>query len=250
VQNHIFLNRYTPEQSGSHLIMTVLLFDIDNTLLDFDKAEYDALGKIFAHYHIADTDENRAIYSRENKALWRIHESGGMSREALTSTRFVKAFEALNVWSDGLDGVAIDAEYQTYLSEGHELMSHAKELLSVLTERRQEMYVVSNGTSRVSRPRIVEAGIAEYFQEIFISEEVGAHKPSREFFERVFAQIDSAERKEFTIVGDSLATDILGGRNAGIHTVWYNPKHLMYSEDIKPECEISDLLEILELVGE
>ena len=60
--------------------MTVLLFDIDNTLLDFDKAEYDALGKIFAHYQIEDNQENRATYSRENKALWRLHESEKLSQ--------------------------------------------------------------------------------------------------------------------------------------------------------------------------
>ena len=77
--------------------MTVLLFDIDNTLLDFDKAEYDALGKIFTHYQIEDNQENRATYSRENKALWRLHESEKLSREELLSTRFDHAFRALNV---------------------------------------------------------------------------------------------------------------------------------------------------------
>lgn len=134
--------------------MTVLLFDIDNTLLDFDKAEYNALGKIFAHYDIPDTVGNRAIYSRENKALWRAHEAGEISREVLLSTRFVNTFAALGV-KLSTSGLAIDLEYESYLAQGHELMSHAYELLSALSERKQEMYVVSNGTSRVSRPRIV-----------------------------------------------------------------------------------------------
>ena len=73
--------------------MTVLLFDIDNTLLDFDKAEYDALGKIFAHYQIEDNQENRATYSRENKALWRLHESEKLSREELLARDLTMLFE-------------------------------------------------------------------------------------------------------------------------------------------------------------
>ena len=111
--------------------MTVLLFDIDNTLLDFDKAEYDALGKIFTHYQIEDNQENRATYSRENKALWRLHESEKLSREELLSTRFDHAFRALNV-SVNYNPVAVDDEYQLYLSQGHELINHAKELLTEL----------------------------------------------------------------------------------------------------------------------
>lgn len=223
--------------------MTVLLFDIDNTLLDFDRAEYDALGQIFDRYHIVDTVENRAIYSRENKALWRKHEAGEISRAELLGTRFKQAFQAMGVL-ETYNPVSVDEEYQTYLSASHELMSHASELLTALSARQQEMYVVSNGTSRVSRPRIFESGIATYFQEIFISEEVGSHKPSRAFFDYVFSHIEKAEEKEFAIIGDSLTTDILGGQNAGIKTIWYNPKHLEITGNTQPDIEIADLLEL------
>ncbi|RZI48839.1 YjjG family noncanonical pyrimidine nucleotidase [Lactococcus kimchii] len=228
--------------------MTVLLFDIDNTLLDFDKAEYEALGKIFEHYQIPDTAATRAIYSRENKALWRSHELGEISREELLGTRFERTFHALNV-SERFNPVAVDEEYQLYLSQGHELMSHADELLNDLSAKNQEMYVVSNGTSRVSRPRIFESGISEYFREIFISEEVGHHKPSRAFFNHVFDHVESADEKDFAIIGDSLTTDILGGKNAGIKTIWYNPKHLEVSGMVTPDLEIADLLEIPSLVS-
>ncbi len=223
--------------------MTVLLFDIDNTLLDFDKAEYMALGKIFEQYHIEDTKENRAIYSRENKALWRSHEAGEISREELLTTRFAKAFRALGV-TEVYDASAVDATYQRYLAQGHELIFHAKELLDRLAQEKREMYIVSNGTSKVSRPRILESGIERYFKDIFISEEIGKHKPSKEFFDYVFDHIDHADEKDFAIVGDTLTTDILGGKNAGIKTIWYNPKHLSTQEELVPDCEIEDLLEI------
>ncbi|WP_205272228.1 YjjG family noncanonical pyrimidine nucleotidase [Lactococcus taiwanensis] len=227
--------------------MTVLLFDIDNTLLDFDKAEFDALGKIFARYNITDNAENRALYSRENKALWRRHEAGEISREELLQTRFDRAFKALKV-TESYNPTAVDDEYQTYLSEGHELMTHAHELMDELSKQATEMYVVSNGTSRVSRPRIFESGIAEYFREIFISEEVGHHKPSLAFFDHVFSQVEAADQKQFAIIGDSLTTDILGGKNAGIKTIWYNPKHLEVTGQAVPDLQIADLLEIPRLM--
>lgn len=227
----------------------ILLFDIDNTLLDFDKAEYAALGKIFERYQIADTAENRAVYSQENKALWAAHEAGKISREELLSTRFVKTFEKLSVKFDQ-SGWEIDQEYEEYLSHEHEFMAHAKELLDELRERHVEMYVTSNGTSKVSRPRILEAGISDYFQKIFISEEIGAHKPSKAFFDKVLANIEAAHEKEFTIVGDSLTNDILGGQNAGIHTIWYNPRHLPNTGTIKPEREIDDLLDVIKAISE
>lgn len=226
--------------------MTVLLFDIDNTLLDFDKAEYTALGKIFKHYHIADNPENRAIYSRENKALWRLHESGQMTRQELLSTRFVNAFRALNKELP-TDGLSLDLEYESYLAQGHDLVPHAKELLDDLRQKEIEMYIVSNGTSKVSRPRIVESGIASYFREIFISEEVGAHKPSLEFFNYVFQHIEQAHQKDFAIVGDSLTTDMAGGQKAGIQTIWYNPNHLS-ATTIQPDYQIADLLEVEEMI--
>ncbi|MFC4652758.1 YjjG family noncanonical pyrimidine nucleotidase [Lactococcus nasutitermitis] len=228
--------------------MTVLLFDIDNTLLDFDKAEYNALGKLFASYHITDTQENRSIYSQVNKGLWRRHEAEEISRQELLSTRFIKAFEALGASADK-DGYSIDLEYEHFLSQGHELMGHASELLTALSSQHQEMYIVSNGTSRVSRPRIVESGISSYFQEIFISEEVGAHKPAKAFFDYVFGHIDHANEKEFAIVGDSLTTDIQGGKNAGIKTIWYNPKHLQMNGSVIPDVQIEDLLEITQLIN-
>ena len=212
--------------------MTVLLFDIDNTLLDFDKAEYDALGKIFTHYQIEDNQENRATYSRENKALWRLHESEKLSREELLSTRFDHAFRALNV-SVNYNPVAVDDEYQLYLSQGHELINHGKELLTELSAKEAEIF---------------ESGISDHFREIFISEEVGHHKPSLAFFDYVFDHIEAANQKEFTIVGDSLATDILGGNRAGIKTIWYNPKQLEVSGEAQPDVQIQDLLEIPALV--
>lgn len=227
--------------------MTKLLFDIDNTLLDFDQSEYAALGRIFEAYQIPDTAENRAIYDRENKVLWLQLEQGKLSRENLIAQRFVRFFEVLELVGD-FDGPAIDEAYQTYLSQGHQLMEHAQELLDHLSETDHQLYIVSNGLSRVSRPRIEASGILPYFSNVFISEEVGAQKPSLAFFEHVFDQIYFDSKDEFIIIGDSLTSDIQGGKNAGITSIWYNPKGQTSDQAITADVEISDLLDLLSVL--
>ena len=153
-----------------------------------------------------------------------------------------KSFEIFSI--DGLEArmAEIRSEIQPVFSE------IGQKLLTELSAKEAEMYVVSNGTSRVSRPRIFESGISDHFREIFISEEVGHHKPSLAFFDYVFDHIEAANKKEFTIVGDSLATDILGGNRAGIKTIWYNPKQLEVTGEAQPDVQIQDLLEIPSLV--
>ena len=97
--------------------------------------------------------------------------------------------------------------------------------------------------------RIKASGIAGYFDGIFISERMGAHKPSAEFFDACFAQMDEPERESTVIVGDSLTSDILGGINAGIHTCHYTLGREIEYTDIKPEYSARYLYEIPEIIG-
>ena len=96
--------------------------------------------------------------------------------------------------------------------------------------------------------RLESAGIVPYFKDIFISERLGADKPSREFFELAFSRIAGFERDKAVIVGDRLSSDILGGINAGVKTCWFNPKRLPCGDAIRPDCEIHALSELPELL--
>lgn len=111
-----------------------------------------------------------------------------------------------------------------------------------------ELYIVSNGTASVQDSRLESAGIAPYFKDIFISERLGADKPTKKFFDIVFSRIEGFERDKAVIVGDRLSSDILGGINAGIKTCWFNPKRLPGKEDIPADHEIHALSELPELL--
>ena len=109
---------------------------------------------------------------------------------------------------------------------------------------RDMAYIVSNGNLSVQNGRIASAGIAGYFEEIFISQKIGFDKPRKEFFDACFARIPGFDRQRSIIVGDSLTSDIRGGINAGIKTCWYNPRGKAARADIRPDYCITALHEL------
>ena len=109
-------------------------------------------------------------------------------------------------------------------------------------------YAVSNGTIVAQTKKLKNSGLGDLFDGVFLSEELGAEKPGKEFFDRVFSVIGEDKKDKALIVGDSLSSDISGGINAGIKTCWYNPDGVKNNGEIKPDYEISDLHEIYKIL--
>ena len=217
-----------------------VLFDLDDTILDFKKAENVAIKRMLAALDIPPTEEIAARYSEINDAQWKLLEKGLFTREQILTRRFRLLFEEL-----GVDRSDIEAwrTYEQMLGEGHYFLPGAVELLEELSPL-YDLCLVSNGTASVQDRRIESAGIARYFKAIFISQRVGVNKPAKEFFDRCFAALPDLRREDTIIVGDSLTSDILGGRNAGIATCWFNPHHKPAREDIPADYEIASLAEL------
>lgn len=222
-----------------------VLLDIDDTLLDFGKAEAAAIKKTFERIGIPATDEVIARYSEINNAQWSALERGELTRQQVLVRRFDILFEEFGI--TGVPSEMAQASYEYLLGIGHYFIDGAVELLEALKDK-YELYIVSNGTACVQDSRLASAGIAPYFKDIFISERIGADKPSREFFDRAFSRIGGFERDKAIIVGDRLSSDILGGINAGIMTCWFNPKRLPPDPDIPADYEIHALNELPELL--
>ena len=212
-----------------------VLFDLDDTLFDFHKAEKIALTKTLVHFGIDPTEETLALYSTINATHWKRLELGEISREE------VKVVEC--------DPVKATAYYESMLAIGHYFMPGAPELLEELY-RKYRLYIVSNGTAKVQEGRIGSSGIAKYMDGIFISQILGANKPDKQFFDICFAEIPDFSLSETVIIGDSLSSDIKGGINAGITTVWFNPKGIENDSDIKPDYTIKELSEVPGLLSQ
>lgn len=225
------------------MIKTVLL-DLDDTILDFKKAERLALSRTLQQMGLKPTPDVLQRYSEINQAQWRLLEEKKLTRPQVMTRRFALLFEEKGIKADVEQAQQL---YREELSKGHYFLPGAEQLLETLFHQ-YDLYLVSNGNAMVQDGRIKSAGISRYFREIFISERLGVDKPAKEFFDLCFEKIGNVNREETVIIGDSLTSDIRGGLNAGIHTIWFNPKGLPGREDIKPEWQVKSYAEIPDLL--
>lgn len=223
----------------------VLLFDADNTVLDFDKSEEHALQCAFSLCNLRYDQGVLKVYRRNNIFQWQRYERGEISRDEVLVNRFVLTLQELNVTDCNID--VLSSEYEKQLHFGFYKVPHADEVLSALKDTRR-LYVVSNGVLSIQNSRMKGSGLDKYFLHRFISEEVGVPKPNAEFFNRCFAQIPNLEKHKTLIIGDSLSSDIQGGVNASIDTCWFNPNGAKNTSGLHPTYEISDLRALFEIV--
>ena len=223
-----------------------LFLDLDDTILDFHKAERLALRKTIREFGLEPTEEVLSRYHAINKWHWEQLELGTLTRAEVLENRFGVLFEEFGV---NADKSACARAYETNLSQGHYFLPGAEDALQRLSKK-YKLYLASNGTSRVQWPRLESSGIGRYFQEIFISQDMGADKPSAEYFRRCFEKIPGFDVSRAMMVGDSLTSDIRGGRWAGMRTCWVNARNEKGREDIPADYEIENLSQLEALLEE
>ena len=222
-----------------------LLLDLDDTILDFHKAERIALSKTIQDFGVEPTEEALALYHKINKWHWEQLELGVMTREEVLTGRFAVFFRELG---KEVDPTACARSYERNLSIGHYFLPGAEETVQALSKK-YRLFLVSNGTATVQHSRLTSAGLYPYFEQVFVSQEIGFNKPDKAYFDRCFERIPGFDPKKALMVGDSLTSDIKGGINAGVRTVWINPKHKDCG-DIRPDYQLDALSQLPELLEE
>ncbi len=221
------------------MIQTVF-FDLDDTIFDFHAAERLAIGQTLTRFGVTPTDAVCARYSALNLAEWKKLERGLITRQEVKTNRFENLFSELGVSVSGTEATAF---YEHTLSHGHIFLPGAEEMLNTL-KGRYRLFVVTNGTAAVQHGRIASSGIDTVFENIFISEELGADKPQKAFFDACFAKISPFDIQKAVIIGDSLTSDIRGGLAAGLTTVWFNPQNAENPTDIRPHHTVTSLADV------
>lgn len=214
-----------------------VLMDLDDTILDFHRAEAAAVSRTFEILGIDPKPELVQRYSEINAAHWRMLERGEITRPQVLTGRFFQLFSEIGA---NCDPERTQQIYEAHLSRGHYFIPGAEQLLSDLRGK-YLLYLVSNGNAVVQEGRLKSSGIAHYFEDIFISEIIGADKPSKEYFDRCFVRIPEFDPKQAILIGDSPTSDILGGIRAGVKTCWFNPQHCPPHPDIHADYEIDRL---------
>ena len=196
----------------------ILLFDLDDTLLDFTGDEKRAITKVLSDHGLpSGEDVIETYYTIEN---WQVFEMGNISAKSAVTTRFKQLLKIL----EAENPQALADGYYELMLNSHKLIKGALKLLRTLKEAGYRLYITTNGYPEFQRKRIKEARIEGYFDGIFISEEIDLRKPTPAFYKYVFNRIPESNRSNVLIIGDAQTSDILGGINAGIDTCWYNPR--------------------------
>ena len=221
-----------------------VLFDADNTLFDFDRAEHEALRIALEAFSIPCTPETEARYVSINSGLWAMLDRGEATREWLVVERFARLTRELGVEADA---EALNRTYLDKLGEQPFLLPGAEEICRALGQH-CTLAILTNGVARAQRGRFHRSPLAGLIPHLFISEEVGASKPSPAFFRPVLDALGVTNPHRALMVGDNLTTDIGGAAALGLDTAWYNPRRLPHTGTIRPTWEIARLAELPSLV--
>lgn len=224
-----------------------LLFDADNTLFDFDKAEKKAVQKLLSHYHRKLNPELFKSYRKINDILWKKLEEKSISSAELKKKRFELFFTDNDIQSDG-NWSRISSEYLNFLAEGAILFRGSYGLCRKLYRKGFEILIVTNGLKEVQRKRLELSRIKGFVSRIIVSDEVGFAKPDKRFFDLVLSGTHTKNPQDCLIIGDSLSADIQGGKEAGIDSCWFNPFKAENPGEVLPDYEIHRLKDLLPLV--
>lgn len=220
-----------------------LLFDLDDTLLDFKAAEAYAFKQLMSELKIRYSEQLFAQYDEINQRLWRQLEQQEITKQYLLNNRFGRFFKELGY--EDLDSIAADKRLRELLADNAILMPNAKSTLATLKERGCKLYTASNGVYETQMRRMKAAGILDFFDGHFISESVGYEKPNAKFFDYILKDL-KVNPWDLLMIGDGLNSDIKGANNSGIDCVFYNPKRVKVTEETT--FTIKDLNELLPLV--
>ena len=225
-------------------VYDILLFDADDTLLDFKRSEREALCDTLRESGIEPTEASIARYSEINLSFWKLLERGEVTKTRLRTERFRVFCEELGYT---VDHIHLADAYMDFLSQKSYLIDGAEEICRKLCEH-CKMYIVTNGLKNIQQPRFAASGLEKYFSGVFISDDIGYEKPDIRFFDFINDAVGGIDKARALIIGDSLSSDMRGGISFGIDTCLYDPKQKGYPENMEITYTVAKLSELESIV--
>lgn len=225
---------------------TTILWDVDDTLLDFPYSERYALTACFHSIGREINEEILQRYSEINISFWKRLELGEITKKELLPGRFAQLFQEYDI-----QGVDVEEFRSRYQEELGNVCRYKDDSLDICTDLKKnfKQYVITNGVTATQESKLKLSGFADVMEGVFISEQIGAPKPHKEFFDYCLSQVEEQDKSKILLVGDSLSSDIKGGVLAGIPTCWYRPEGTVNTTEYRADYEISDLHQIYEIIG-
>ncbi|MBP3379043.1 MAG: YjjG family noncanonical pyrimidine nucleotidase [Clostridia bacterium] len=221
-----------------------ILCDADETLLDFAAAERQAFKESCMAFDVTDTDEIYARYHEINDSYWKKLERGLTTRDRLKVERFEELFRETCLLPEETAKKFSDA-YLDNISHQRQLLPNVVETLEKLS-RKYDIFIITNGTAQAQHGRLDGSPVMDHVKKHYISEEIGASKPSADFFKFVVNDIGDKDLSSYLVVGDSPTSDIKGARDFGMDSchVTNGKEYFDYGQTytIKSFSDITDIL--------
>jgi 5'-nucleotidase len=217
-----------------------VLFDADETLFHFDA--FAGLKLMFSKLNVDFTENDYAEYQTINKPLWVHYQNGAITAEELQCQRFNAWGIKLNIQPKQLNTAFLDA-----MAEICRPLDGVVNLLAAL-KGKVKLGIITNGFTALQQLRLEKTGLKDYFEFLIVSEEVGFAKPHKNIFNHALTIMGNPPLDEVLMVGDTAESDILGGKNAGIHTCWLNSMAKTAPAHITPHYQVSTIVELEKLL--
>jgi len=221
-----------------------ILFDADMTLWDFEASERCALAEVTRSLGVTPTPEMEQYYHEVNDALWYQFNLKQVTREELTFRRFADYLAFLGIPGDP---AAVNHRYEQALANYSIMLPGAEEMCRTLAQH-CALYIITNGLHTAQTGRFSKSPIKPYIRQMFISQDMGCQKPEKVYFDKVLQAIAPVDKRRTVIVGDSLTSDIQGGVNAGLDTIWYNPGHTPADPAIPATWEADTMDQVMKII--
>ena len=222
----------------------IILIDLDNTLIDFNECARHSIINAFNELGFTYTDKVFETFITENVKIWKRLEKGEITKPQLRADRWNIILKKLGI---DFDGTVLEEMFENGVAKGAYAVDGAYELLEYLKDK-YKLYIVSNGFRFVQESRIKIGNFEKYFDDVFVSEDVGIPKPAKEFFDYCFEKLGNPDKNDTILIGDSLSADIIGGINYGIDTIWFNKNNEPLPNNIEPTYTVNTLKEIQKIL--
>ncbi len=222
----------------------IFLVDADDTLLDFHGASERAMKYAFSAMGIVWEETYMQRFRVLNAGLWESLERKELTRDELMANRFPLFMKSLGL---NVDGKRFNEIYLEHLSTHPIYIDGAETFLQKLRGLGR-VYIVTNGTEWIQRSRFTIANLWQYAEDTFISQTVGADKPAKAYTDYVISHIPDFALKRAVWIGDSLSADVKAANDAGIESIWFNPKKLPLSNKATPDYTVESFEQIFKIL--